>query len=265
MGELEKELEAAIQVSREAGERIMDVYEREDFSVNYKEDDSPLTEADSRANEVIVKILNEEFSQYAILAEESSDDRSRLKEDWCWIVDPLDGTKEFIKRNGEFTVNIALVYEQRPVLGVIYVPVTRELYYAQKREGAWYQPDEEAQQKKITVSERTEELRAVKSRSHASEELNQLLEETDRIAEVKEKGSSLKGCIIAQGDAEVYYRFNPIMEWDVAAMDCIVTEAGGIMRNLKTDEKMRYNRENSVNEDGFYVVNREENIFKNKF
>ncbi|SDM52520.1 3'(2'),5'-bisphosphate nucleotidase [Halarsenatibacter silvermanii] len=258
-GKLADELRAAIIAGREASQEIMAVYEKNDFAVDYKEDDSPLTEADRRANEVIVKSLQKKFPRYAILAEESSDDKTRLDKDWCWIIDPLDGTKEFVKRNGEFTVNIALVYRQKPVLGVINVPVTGELYYAAKGRGARYRPEKETACREIAVSDKVDDLRAVKSRSHASEELNQLLNNTARITEVKERGSSLKGCLIARGEAEIYYRFNPTMEWDVAAMDCIIREAGGIMRNLKTGERMKYNRENSVNEDGFYVVNREEN------
>jgi len=258
-GKLADELRAAIIAGREASREIMDVYEKKDFAVDYKEDDSPLTEADRRANEIIVSSLQKKFPQYAILAEESSDDKARLDKDWCWIVDPLDGTKEFIKRNGEFTVNIALVYRQKPVLGVINVPVTGEMYYAAEGRGARYRPQKETACWQIAVSDREEDLRAVKSRSHSSQKLNQLLANTARITEVKEKGSSLKGCLIARGEAEIYYRFNPTMEWDVAAMDCIVRKAGGIMRNLKTGEKMKYNRENPINEDGFYVVNKEEN------
>lgn len=254
--DLIKELELAINLAQKAGQKIMEVYNRS-YEVEYKDDDSPLTEADKAANKIIVPALKDNFPQYAILSEESKDDRSRLENDWCWVVDPLDGTKEFIKRNGEFTVNIALSYQQRVVLGVIYVPVSGELYYASKDQGAYYKSKDDQEPRQIKVSNRTEDIRLVMSRSHASEKLQNLIDKHS-IKQVRRAGSSLKGALIARGEAEVYYRFNPTMEWDTAAMQCIVEEAGGIFRQMDGAE-MLYNRENSVNEKGFYVVNREEN------
>jgi len=335
---LNPELGAAVYLSLLAGREILDIYQNENYSVEYKEDNTPITLADRKSNEIIVNNLRKMFPDYALLSEEMKDDLARLKNDWCWIIDPLDGTKEFVKRNGEFTVNIALTYRQEPVLGVIYLPVKGDLYYALKGQGAYYSgglsgeklsetqltfpsatplrspsatqlKDTSASQSadtskspltnteatencltglagdknlkdsakklphslaeflknviqsssRIKVSQRKDNLRVVKSRSHASEKLNRLLERnSDRIAEVRELGSSLKGCLIARGEAEVYYRFTPTKEWDTAAMDSIVTEAGGIMRNLKTDQRFKYNRKNSLNEAGFYLLNREE-------
>ena len=131
-------LECLKKLAVDAGKIIMEVYET-DFEVDYKEDESPLTMADRRANDCIVKGLMEQFPDYAVLSEEMKDDKARRQKDYCFIVDPLDGTKEFVKRNGQFTVNIALVYKQNPVVGVIYVPVTGDLYFASAGEGAFKQ------------------------------------------------------------------------------------------------------------------------------
>jgi len=254
---LEKELKVSIELSKRAGEKILEVYNNK-FDVEYKEDKSPLTLADKKSNEVIVKGLKKEFSQYSILSEESKEDKTRYNNDWCWVVDPLDGTKEFIKKNGEFTVNIALTYKQITVLGVIYVPVTKEVYYASKENGAFYEKNGVVQA--IKVSDAVKDIRLVCSRSHASERLNKLIEDNKKlITDIKSAGSSLKGCLIARGDAEVYYRFGPTMEWDTAAMQCIVEEAGAIFRQMDGSE-MIYNRENSLNDKGFYIINKEENL-----
>jgi len=258
MIQLAKELEIACMLARLAGERILEIYEK-DFSVEYKEDESPLTLADKESNELIVSGLRKEFPEYAVLAEESRDDKSRLTNDWCWVVDPLDGTKEFIKRNGEFTVNIALTYRGEVVLGVIFVPVKNELYYAARGKGAFLERD--GSSRKISVSDKRDKLRIVSSRSHGSEDLDRLLAQNqDKISEVVSAGSSLKGCLIAEGNADAYYRYGLTMEWDTAAMQCIVEEAGGFFRQLDGN-LMRYNRENSLNEMGFYILNHQDNLF----
>ncbi|MFW6023083.1 MAG: 3'(2'),5'-bisphosphate nucleotidase CysQ [Halanaerobiaceae bacterium] len=254
---LERELQLAIELAVKAGKEIMKVYNRT-FEVEYKEDDSPLTEADKASNDIIVPALKKASPEYAVLSEEEKDDLTRLENDYCWVIDPLDGTKEFVKRNGEFTVNIALSFQQRVVLGVIYVPVSGELYYASEGNGAFYQSKDMDMPEKIEVTDRTEDIRLVMSRSHASDELKELIDENN-IDNVVKSGSSLKGALIARGQAEVYYRFNPTMEWDTAAMQCIVEEAGGILRQMDGTE-MLYNRENSLNDKGFYVVNCEENM-----
>ena len=256
--EYERELETAKKAAVLAGEAIMEVYGGDDFGVEFKGDKSPLTEADRRANKIIVDMLKEEFPAYAILAEESEDDKTRLDNDYCFVVDPLDGTKEFIKRNGQFTVNIALAYKHKSVMGVIYVPVTKELYYAAKDYGAYY----EAHGKpavKLTVSDRTENLRMVMSSSHSSNREDGLIEKNN-IKNFVKMGSSLKGCLIAKGTADIYYRFNPTMEWDTAAMQCIAEQAGAIFRQMDNTE-MLYNREDSLNDKGFFIVNATENIW----
>lgn len=258
--ELQDELKLAVRLAEKAGKEILRVYNGT-FKVEYKEDDTPLTEADRASNKVIVSELKKNFPEYALLSEEGQDDLSRLKNDWCWIVDPLDGTKEFVKRNGEFTVNIALSYQHKTVLGVIYVPVTGELYYAAKGNGAWYRDKDNYEVIQIHVTDKTEDIRLVMSRSHASQRLKGLINERG-IKNVLKAGSSLKGALVARGEAEVYYRFNPTMEWDTAAMQCIVEESGGIFRQIDGSE-MFYNRENSVNDRGFYIVNRKENVLEN--
>lgn len=256
--ELRNELNIAIDTAIRAGEKITEIY-NSSIEVKYKENNTPLTAADEEANELIVGELLKHFPEYSILSEETKDTRDRLKNDWCWVVDPLDGTKEFIKRNGEFTVNIALTYKHKPVLGVIYVPVTKELYYAVKSFGAYLKSQNSI--KKLEVSHKKENLTLVASRSHTSEKLSKLIEENkDKFKEIKNAGSSLKGCLIAKGDADVYYRFGLTSEWDTAAMQCIVEESGGIFRQLDSSE-MLYNRDNTLNEKGFYIVNIKENIF----
>lgn len=249
-------LEVVKEVARSAGTVILNVYHLcKNMEVEYKEGDMPLTIADRQANEIIVSRLRAEFPQYAILSEEEKDNKERLNNDYCFIIDPLDGTKEFIKRNGQFTVNIGLAYQHECVLGVIYVPVTKELYYAVKGQGAYLLKD--GIETRLHVSEKTEDIRVVMSNSHDCKEMDQLLEKY-QLKNFIRVGSSLKGCMVAKGEAEVYYRYNPTMEWDTAAMQCIAEEAGAIVRQMD-DSQLRYNRENSLNEKGFYIINRIKN------
>jgi len=253
---LTKELDAAKELAVKAGEIITEIY-YDSFDIEYKEDESPITTADKKSNEIIVEGLMRDFPQYAMLSEECEDDLSRLNNDWCWVVDPLDGTKEFVNKNGEFTVNIALAHKNRVVLGVVYVPVTKELYYGLRGFGAYYQ--KESEYMKICVSNKTENIRVMMSRSHATDKLKNLIEDNKhKIGYVKRAGSSLKGCLIAKGDAEVYYRFGLTKEWDTAAMQCIVEAAGGIFMQMDGTE-MLYNRKNTLNDKGFYIINRIEN------
>ena len=195
-----------------AGRIILEIYEG-DFSVEYKADNSPLTTADKKANDYIVGVLEKEFPHMSILAEESADDSERLDNDWCWIVDPLDGTKEFVKRNGEFTVNIALSFKGQSVLGVVYVPVIDEMYWGYSDGGAFYRhgcreayeaatnANEEIELigEKIQVSKRTEKLIMFHSRSHKTKEIDDLVRRnSEKIKDIKCAGSSLKGCLIAK-------------------------------------------------------------------
>lgn len=207
-----------------------------------------------------MNLIKEAFPEHAILSEESADDLSRLENPYCWIIDPLDGTKEFIHRTDEFTVNIALVYNHKPVVGVVYVPVTDELYYSILNEGSYYEYKGEIA--KIQVSGRTEALRILSSKYHRSNAFLDMVEHNaSRIKVVEGVGSSLKGCLIAKGDAEGYYRYGLTSEWDTAAVQLIVEEAGGIFMQMD-DTEMVYNREDTLNRKGFYIVNDHVNILK---
>ncbi len=241
----EKEVEllkTAINAAKLGGEEIMKIYGQE-FEVFNKEDNSPLTIADQNANKVIEKLLNE--TNIPILSEEGKHTDFDERKNWrqLWIVDPLDGTKEFVKRNGEFTVNIALVENGVPVIGVIYVPVKNWLYYGYSN-GAFK-----------TVAEKTEELPiktnrtstvVVGSRSHPSIETAQYFEKLkNKYGEIElvSMGSSLKICLVAEGKADVYPRFAPTMEWDTAAGHAIVNFAGKKLIDIETNKAMVYNRE----------------------
>lgn len=256
-----KLLEVMKKLAQEAGELILEIYGT-DFDVDYKEDASPLTLADRRANEHIVQGLQKHFPEYAILSEEMKDDGNRRSNEYCFIVDPLDGTKEFVKRNGQFTVNIALAYQQHPVVGVIFVPVTGDLYFASTETGAWKQDGKSGEITRLQVSDKTNALIWVGSKSHSGEKEKALVEKhRDQIAEVISAGSSIKGCLVAEQKADVYYRFGLTCEWDTAAMHCIAETAGAVIRQMDHSELL-YNRENTLNEKGFYIVNREENVWE---
>lgn len=251
----QKVLEISKKLAVDAGRKIMEIYrEEERFHIEYKSDRSPLTAADKLSNQIIVEGLRKAFPASAVLSEEEKDDKRRLQQEYCFIVDPLDGTKEFLKRNGQFTVNIALSYKHRSIMGVIYVPVSGELYYARKGQGSWLR-DRGGKVSRLHVSSITEpgRLRLVVSSSHGCRQTEELIEK-NQFQELIRIGSSLKGCMVAKGDAEIYYRYNPTMEWDTAAMQCIAEEAGAVFRQMD-DSEMLYNRENVCNEKGFYIVN----------
>jgi len=242
----------------------MRVYES-DFAVAYKEDKSPVTLADERADALINRLLSESFPDYGILSEENIENQETLDKEYCFIVDPLDGTKEFVKKNGEFGVNIALSRGGESVMGVIYLPVTREIYFASRGEGAFVgrvdERDRLGEILPLTVSSRLTNLVVTTSHPYVGDKLKSLLvQHEDKIGDIRYVGSSIKGCLIARGMADVYYRFGHTNEWDTAAMHCIVEEAGGIFRQMD-GTVLSYNRINHLNEKGFYVVNRRENIW----
>ena len=253
-------LEQIKETSILAGNAIMEIYNT-DFHVETKSDDSPLTMADKAANKIIIEVLKKTYPEYAILSEEEKDDLTRRDNEFCFIVDPLDGTKEFVKKNGEFTVNIALAQHQEVVLGVIYVPVARQIYYAAKGIGAFFEDLITGEKKKMSVSDKLDDLIWVGSKSHSSEKEAMIIAQHQEVIEtIVSAGSSLKGCMVANAQADIYYRFGFTCEWDTAAMQCIVEQAGGIFRQMD-HSKMLYNRENTLNDKGFYIVNRKENIW----
>ena len=237
------------EIAVEAGKAIMVVYGSEDFNVSTKADDSPLTIADKTANDIICAGLENLNATIPIISEENKSIpyEERKAFHYCWMVDPLDGTKEFIKRNGEFTVNIALLRNGNPVMGVVYTPVTESLYYGIEGEGAWKMSG--GTERKLRVSQFTMQdpgLRVVCSRSHLNEGTQKYIDAL-LMPEKVSKGSSLKFLILAEGGAELYPRLAPTMEWDTAAADIILREAGGKVLNAETDKPLMYNKENLLN------------------
>ncbi len=257
---LTKEISLAAQAAVEAGSVIIDVYNSK-IDVEYKDDNSPLTVADQKANDVINSYLVK--TDIPIISEENKQIDYDIRKEWntCWIVDPLDGTKEFIKRNGEFTVNIALVENGKPLLGVIYVPVTKELYLANtsKKEAIKVSLSDHYIDDSILVSDgklltpgnrKGSKVRVVGSRSHMSEETLSFVESLKKDyeeVEIVSKGSSLKFCLVAEGLADVYPRFAPTMEWDTAAGQAICNAVGVEVISEETKDKLRYNKKNLLN------------------
>jgi len=251
-------LDVMIKAAIEAKKAILEVYAR-DFDVILKADSSPVTEADYASNDIITKALAGNFADVPILSEESADDKRRLCNRFCFIVDPLDGTKEFVKKNGEFTINIALADNGESVMGVVFCPTTDELYFAAKGMGSYRIKN--GQCERIHTSSRTDGLIVMQSRSNATNECDALYKNAGKkIAEIRSVGSAMKGCRIAEGEGDIYYRYGRTMEWDTAAVQIVCEEAGGIFGQLdKNFSPMRYNRENNVNENGFFIINRAEN------
>ena len=256
---LQNHLITAITAALEAGKAILEIYHSGAFDVEIKGDNSPLTKADTASHNVIMSFLTK--TDIPVLSEEGKSIAYQERKDWSqlWIVDPIDGTKEFIKRNGEFTVNIALIENQKTQIGVIFVPVTGELYFSSKEMGAF----------KVAVDLRNYDLETlisngnklpfkredntftiVASRSHMTLETETFIQEMrDLHDEVNliSKGSSLKLCMVAEGKADCYPRFAPTMEWDTAAGQAICTNAGCEVLNWETSEELEYNRDNLLN------------------
>ena len=256
----EKEIVAMIETALKAEKVINEVYETP-FEVEIKKDDSPVTKADKMADKLIRDELSKLFPDYGFLTEESTDDGSRLNKKMIFVVDPVDGTKEFVSRNGEFTTNIALVEDHEVVAGVINAPQRNYLYYATKHGGAYRLDKATMKAKKIHVNDKVENLLVVKSISFLNEKEVELINKhSDRIKEQKSVGAALKFCAIAEGSAELQYRIGGFTkEWDVAAGDIILTEAGGFM--LKPDgTRYKYNRKDVYNHEGYLLVNKMDNF-----
>lgn len=270
-------------IAIDAGKEIMAIYNSADFEIELKDDDSPLTKADKASNQIIFKGLQELFPEIPILSEEGKSISYEERKEWgkFWLVDPLDGTKEFIKKNGEFTVNIALIENERPTMGVIYAPAFLNrmndsltetdsnnlesagednfegtIYFGDKQNGAFksictntnrdISDKVEIVTKRINVlSNSSQNVVAVKSRSHSSDEEQKILNEFG-VTDLISVGSSLKFCMVAEGKAHIYYRHGPTNEWDVGAGHAIVEAAGG------TVEWLKYNKENVLN--GSFLV-----------
>ena len=256
-------LNIAIEASIKAGQAILEVYQSDDFVIQLKSDKSPLTLADQRAHHVIVNFL--EKTNIPILSEEGKDIPYETRKNWdkFWLVDPLDGTKEFIKRNGEFTVNIALIENSMPVAGVVYVPVTDALMFGSKETGALrvdcafdkikkeLYPDWINMADKLPGDYKSTTWRVVASRSHMSQETEDFIESMKADhpeIEIVSKGSSLKLCLVAEGKADIYPRFGLTSEWDTAAGHAMILASGG--RVVLADDQnteLKYNKENILN------------------
>ena len=236
--------EILINLSKKAGEAIIEIYDSDDFETEIKADNSPLTKADKASNEIIIEELKNRYPEIPILSEEEKEIPYEERKDWqyFWLVDPLDGTKEFIKRNGEFTVNIALIQNRKPIAGVVYAPVLNEIYYGEVGKGS-VKINAAGEKEKISVSGKSEndELVVVQSRSHSGEEENEFYSKF-KIKEKISRGSSLKICMVAEGKADLYFRGGPTWEWDTAAGHAILLAAGGRFTN-KDGSELIYDKE----------------------
>ena len=234
----------------DAGNAILDIYDTS-FDVETKSDNSPLTQADKNAHLIIEKGLKTLFPNIPILSEEgrSISYLERKMWDCFWLVDPLDGTKEFVKKNGEFTVNIALIKNGVSIFGSVYAPHLKELFWAFKGIGAWKIKNKENQ---IRIKTKlNNKKRIVISRSHPNEKVTEYINQYDDY-ELIRMGSSLKLCCIAEGKADIYPRLGPTSEWDIGAAQCVVEQAGGSVLEYKTNHRLRYNKKNILNP--FFIV-----------
>ena len=247
--QLKMYIKKLIVASREAGDAILDVYDKDDLSISAKSDNSPLTQADLASNKILCDALKSLAPEIPIISEECDNSDYNIRKEWeyCWIVDPLDGTKEFIKRNGEFTTNVALVHNGKPILGVVYAPVLDEMYYGGAGCGAYLEKMDKTQTISATEYRSSDRnLKLVCSRSHLNEATQSFVDEYDH-PELVASGSSLKFLKIASGNAHIYPRLAPTMEWDTAAADAILTAAGGEVLDADTMKPLHYNKENLLN------------------
>jgi len=238
-----------VAIAKEAGDAIMQIYSQ-DFKVEYKQDSSPLTLADKKANDIIENRLNQLSVNLPILSEEGKDISYEERKYWeyFWLVDPLDGTKEFVKKNGEFTVNIALIHKDTPVLGVVYAPALDICYWAKQGKGAF----KDGQRLPLKTESQRETYKIVASRSHMSDETQAFIDDidTDKEKELISIGSSLKICLVAEGEADIYPRLSPTMEWDTGAAHAIVNESNHVLRRYSLPnlyQQHKYNKKSLLN------------------
>lgn len=249
---LEQLCRQCVTIAREAGERILEIY-NSNYSIEEKDDKSPLTDADLAAHNTIVKALSTLTPDIPVLSEESAKLPFAERQQWhtYWLVDPLDGTKEFIKRNGEFTVNIALIHNHKSIIGVIHVPVLNIDYYGWQQGGSYkIEPGGEARAIHVQTPARDKPV-VVGSRSHASEQFQAYMKNLGD-ADLLSMGSSLKFCLVAEGRADLYPRLGLTSEWDTAAAQCIVEQAGGRVTRLDMTE-LNYNTKDSLLNPFFFV------------
>jgi len=239
-------LDHVVELSRQAGSAIMEIYQGPAFHVTQKDDKSPLTAADLASHRAIVAGLQNLTPEWPVLSEESEHTPYETRREWhtFWLVDPLDGTKEFLKRNGEFTVNIALVEENAPILGVVYAPASGKMYFAARGVGAFKQENSETLPIRVQRGPGGS-TRVIVSRSHGSDETELYTRQYGQ-CEFVPMGSSLKFCLVAEGVADVYPRSGPTMEWDTAAAHCILALAGGTV-TAADGQRLVYNKPSLLN------------------
>jgi len=247
---MEIDIQDILIIARKAGNEIVSIYNNEKLFnvVDFKSDDSPLTLADKASNKVIERELKKLYPNIPVLSEEGRNIGFSERKDWdiFWLVDPLDGTKEFIKRNDEFTVNIALIKNGYPLMGVIYVPVKDTYYFGNSLLNEAFKQVGSGEPVQIEVNYKKENRVAVQSRSHASEEESEIMKRYDATDSIS-VGSSLKFCMVAEGKADLYYRHGPTMEWDTAAGQAVLEAAGGKVIRMEDEQRFHYNKEDLLN------------------
>jgi len=243
------DLEQIITIAKDAGDVIMEIYQK-DFDVDYKEDNSPLTIADLKSNELICSRLQDLYPNIPIISEENREVEYSIRKNWeyYWCIDPIDGTKEFVKKNDEFTVNIALIHIDKPVLGVVYAPALKDMYSAKDGVGAF----KNSYKLPLKVNkDKKNHITIVASKSHLTDETKEYIDNLTKNIENQtfiSKGSSLKLCMVAEGEADIYPRLAPTMEWDTAAADAIVRLSGKMTYQYGVEnQKVIYNKENLLN------------------
>jgi 3'(2'), 5'-bisphosphate nucleotidase len=247
------DIQDIVTIAKEAGNAIMQIY-KQDFEVEYKQDNSPLTLADKKANDIIEDGLNQLSVSFPILSEEGKEIPYEDRRYWeyFWLIDPLDGTKEFVKKNGEFTVNIALIYKDTPVLGVVYAPALDVCYWAKQDKGAF----KDGKKLPLKAEGQRNIYKIVVSRSHMSSETQAFIDaiDTSREKELVSIGSSLKICLVAEGKADIYPRLGPTKEWDTGAAHAIINESSCFLRcyNKKVYSQHFYNKESLLND--YFIV-----------
>ncbi len=233
-------------IAKNAGEEILRIYNNDDVNISVKSNDTPVTNADIASHNEIIKGLTSAFPQFPIMSEEASVADWKQRQLWqtYWLIDPLDGTKEFIAKNGEFTVNIALVHKGQPIAGVVYAPALKKNFYGALKVGAWVESQDGVQPLPIKIHA-NHPLTIVGSRSHPSPQTQEYLTRFDeyRLTSV---GSSLKFCLLAEGSADLYPRLGPTHEWDTAAGQAVLEAAGGKVTELNSTTPLRYNQKKST-------------------
>ena len=250
-----------VNISVDAGKVILNYY-NENVDVIYKDDESPLTKADLASHKIITDSIKKITPDIPILSEEEFIDW-KIRKKWkkYWLIDPLDGTKEFIKKNDEFTVNIALIENNRPILGVIYTPALKELFYSIKNFGSYKILTKKKlntlkEAKRISINKKkSNKIKIVGSRSHSNPILDKWVNKNFNEFDILQKGSSLKFCLIAEGSADIYPRFGPTSEWDIAAGHIILEEAGGKLKSIDNKEILYNEKENILNPEFFAYSN----------